>query len=129
MRVEWYDDTHTLVYWELSEHWTWDEFHAARRASNALILSQPGIVHVVIDMRLNRELPLALVPNAQLLIDEAPPNVGYVIVIASNLLNMTLLGIVQRTFRPASALLRRTYMVRDMDEALEKLRSLPPLTP
>ena len=55
--VRWDNDSHTVVNYEFTGKWTWDEYHAAIHTAYAMVEHLPYIVNMILDFRNANVLP------------------------------------------------------------------------
>jgi hypothetical protein len=83
--VAWDDEAKTILRYEFTDPWTWDEFFAVLDADDDLIGSVEHTVHVIFDatgMRFVPPNPVAQFKNVASLIN---PRLGILVIVGNNL--------------------------------------------
>lgn len=96
IKVSWDNEAKTIVRYDFSGPWTWEEFHRAVDAIHALVKSVPHTVDYIANVP-NLHLPQGTaLSHIRRAIRTAPPNSGVLMVTDGGLFVNAIIGIVSR---------------------------------
>jgi hypothetical protein len=79
--LEWVNEERRLIFWTVSEPWTWEELDAAWRQYCAMAESVTTPIHCVVDARLMRFVPKNTIQMGRDRYHVHPHNIGIMVVI------------------------------------------------
>jgi hypothetical protein len=123
--VEWLNAGETILYWQFSAVWTWDDFYAAAQRSQQLITSKPHDVYTIVDLLLVRQLPQGLYTHAAHVLMQRPDNNTLAVILLPN-------TSLQKIFKTFMAFYHAVYphqtqrliLAEDREAALQQIAQL-----
>lgn len=77
--VHWDDSAQTVVRWDLTGRWTWQEFAAAQEESDAMVISVAHLVDVIANLEQSPTLPENPLSHYRQAVARKPENRGLVV--------------------------------------------------
>jgi hypothetical protein len=84
IHTRWFDDTHTIAYYEFEERWTWDDLYAAVKSITGLIDSVPHRVDVIFDVKRSIGMPGGAIGHLTGLSAKPQANFGVGVMVGGN---------------------------------------------
>jgi hypothetical protein len=84
IEVKWYDAEQTVILYDFSEHWTWDEMYAAVEQVTAMIASVPHRVDSIMNLTRTSIVPTGAIGHVKSLSGAIQPNFGIGVVLSRN---------------------------------------------
>lgn len=100
--VYWEDEAQTIIYWEFSEIWTWDEFRVAFKTSLALGEHLPYRVDVIADATKTPHMPLGALAEFKRLDERLPENTCLIVVAGTSVFTRTMIEVFSKVYRAKS---------------------------
>lgn len=114
INVEWDNPEKTIVCYHFDEHWTWEEFFAARNYAQEIIGGVAHNVGVIMDTPPNIVLPSNLLTHSLTSLRHVSPNTVIIVFIAGkSFLNMMISLMTKMSHMASDSMV----MAADMDEA------------
>jgi hypothetical protein len=120
VRIEWYDPENTIIYYEFTGHWTWEEFEAAYQQSLAMMKGVSDKVDFIVNMSHTDYVPPGALYHFKKIVEADHPMRGTTIWVGVN----ALMGAISDTFSSTFPSLAETYpfeFARTTAEAYENL--------
>ncbi len=84
VHLKWWDDTETILHYEFTDPWDWNEYDTVLRQGRALMREKDHYVGILNDMMHTQKLPTSLLSKARGYISTKPKNTGRVIFATQN---------------------------------------------
>jgi hypothetical protein len=119
--VRWYDDAHTIILYEFSGKWTWDEFYPIYEQAYEMITGIDGKVHSIcmpMDDDARGHVPVGALTHIPSIIRKTPSNGGIAAVITQGRFWRTMDSMIGKML---PAYRNNVAFVKSLDEALERI--------
>lgn len=84
VQLKWWDDTETILHYQFSDPWDWNEYDTTLRQGRAWMKTKTHYVGVLNDMAQTTRLPTSLLSKARGYISTKPKNTGLVVYATEN---------------------------------------------
>ncbi|HRF95814.1 MAG TPA: hypothetical protein PLZ51_11495 [Aggregatilineales bacterium] len=84
VQIKWWDDTETILHYQFSDPWDWNEYDTVLRQGRALMKEKNHYVGILNDMTQTIKLPTSLLSKARGYISTKPKNTGRVVYATDN---------------------------------------------
>ncbi|MDX2075642.1 MAG: hypothetical protein SFZ02_04380 [bacterium] len=100
--VSWDDEAKTIIRWDFSEKWTWDEFHEAFRVSIEMNIGINYRVDVIPNATQSPHMPLGALSEFRRLDEQLPKNVKLIVVAGSSPFTRSMIELFGKIYRAQS---------------------------
>ncbi|MEQ8676506.1 MAG: hypothetical protein RLP44_29510 [Aggregatilineales bacterium] len=122
INVGWDNDEQTVICYQFSGTWTWQDAEAALETSFSLTETVAHKVHVIVDMRHSKGLPDGIILKINKVLQIAPSNRGNIVIVGANSLMKTTLRMAGRIHK---AVANRIATAETFEDAYALLRMKP----
>ena len=84
IKVEWFDEEHTILRWVFEERWTWNDYATAQHESNVILESVEHTVDVIGDLDNGAGLPLNALTVYRGFVHDTAENVGMIVLVGAS---------------------------------------------
>ncbi len=84
VHLKWWDDTETILHYQFTDSWDWNEYDTTLRQGRALMKTKNHYVGILNDMAHTSKLPTSLLSKARGYISTKPKNTGLVVYATEN---------------------------------------------
>ncbi|MBI1278340.1 MAG: hypothetical protein GC179_09455 [Anaerolineaceae bacterium] len=115
IQIRWYDNTKSIILWEIEGQWTLNEMHEIYTIGNNMCLEVPeNTINALIDMTRSNSLPSNILSALTTRSRTNTPNFDMTVVVSNNALVKAFLNIMGKM----TALHDQFALVRSMEEGL-----------
>jgi len=114
--VGWDNSERTVLVYDFSEVWTWDELFQASQEDDDLLEGINYTVHQLFDMRKTRMIPPNPLARMENLAQEIRPTIGLMVFVGGTLWFQTVVDIFHNFFLSRIPGVKGLYFVRSVDE-------------
>lgn len=82
--VSWHNPSQTVILWEFSSTWTWDDFYSSVDRTNRMLAQVIHQVAVIVDTRAMQSFPRGVMTPAINVVMARPANASMVVVLIEN---------------------------------------------
>lgn len=86
----WVNEEQSIVRYEFSGKWTWEEFYPVYKQAIAMEKSVPHRVDVVVDLRNSEVVPANALKHIRRIANAQPDNIGLTILVSTNIFILAL---------------------------------------
>jgi hypothetical protein len=117
INIQWDDDAQTRFRYHFDEHWTWDEFFAAKNQAKPLLDAVGHKFAVIIDLTEVSRLPPDSLAQSRNALRNGHPNAFFIILVVPNPVVRTIIG----TLRDIAPITPRTIEIASTLDAARAL--------
>ncbi len=99
IQVQWDNEQKTVVRWDFTGNWKWDEFLLAQHESNKLLSSVDYMVDIIGNVEQSRLLPPSALTVYRSTLKNTAPNLGLIILVGSSPFIRQMVGIFMKISR------------------------------
>lgn len=114
--VGWDNPEHTVLLYDFSETWTWEELFRAAQEDDSLLEGIEYTVHQIFDMQKTRMIPSNPLARMENLAHEIRPTIGLMIFVGGTLWFQTIVDIFHNFFLSRIADVKGLHFVKSVDE-------------
>jgi hypothetical protein len=117
IEVNWFNDSHSVIYMRVSDPWTWDDFFAASRQASTLARSVSHEVSYMVDFTHAKQFPRGLsLQRVRAILDFKQSNSGVLVSFGVNPFMRVMLNTVLTAVGRVRA---NTVIVNTLEDALQ----------
>lgn len=120
IHTRWFDEAHTIAYYEFEERWTWDDLYAAVKTVLGMIANAPRRVDVIFDVTRSIGMPSGSVVHMRGLTANPPANFGIGVMVGANMFVKTMVQIFLKLYPQHKD---QYYITETVDQALAVIAS------
>jgi len=119
--LSWDDAEHTILRYDFTGRWTWDEFHDVLVQVVKILDQAPAEIDIIADLSQSAGIPLNLLPNIKRVAEMAHPHAGLTVYVGTSGL-LRAFGEMFSKIYPAAAAKYKFDFARTLDDARQIIR-------
>jgi hypothetical protein len=119
--LSWDDAEHTILRYDFTGRWTWDEFHDVLVQVVKILDQAPAEINMIADLSQSAGIPLNLLPNIKRVAEMAHPRAGLTVYVGTGGL-LRAFGEMFTKIYPSAAAKYKFDFARTLDDARQILR-------
>lgn len=117
VKLSWDNKEKTIIRYDFTEPWTWDDFRAALDADDEMIESVDHVVHLLYDMMNIRSAPPNMLAKLPQIVNVINPRLGLIVIAANYVWIQSIGEIFYKSYGRSIEGLKGLKIARSLDEA------------